>query len=304
MLTKPVTPHTPQSWSRYTAQLRRVLPPRLLAMKAWVRWHSWERSPGHYSKVPVPTYDRPENYLTFESASVFRFGIAGLGLANVKQDFTIIDVDSLVVSTEEFSVGQYWERSPSGRGLRSFLSGRLPEGGAGVRLVNGVEVYRDKWGTVTGDVVVPGLLLPLHSWLINEWDWNAPPKPAIRNSETGPWDMEMLRERLQAWKKFIDGFDFCEYRATSKRPAGYGVPCPGNEGWPDGQRHTEPGDALSPVSMVWIENGLPVFHCFHAHCTSPKKTWKDFQNFYDPDRLWHTVEQSLENYILRLQGDK
>ena len=302
MLTAPIPSHTSQSWSRYIAQLRRVLPPELLTMRVWLRWECRDTG-GRITKVPHPSYNQPENYLTFDSAAIFRFGVAGLGLANVKQEFTIIDVDSLAVATEHFAVGQYWERSPSGKGLRSFLSGRLPEDGAGIRRINEVEVYRDKWATVTGDVVVPGPLMPLHPWLIQEWDWNAPPRPVTRNSEPGPWDLEMLRERLQAWKKFIRGFDFREYRGTQTRPTGFAVPCPGNDGWPDGNRHGEFGEILSPVCMVWIENGLPVFHCFHAHCTSPKKTWGDFQNYYDPHRLWHTVEQSLENYILRFQGD-
>src|SRR5579862_145910 len=128
MLTKPLPIHTPQSWSRYIAQLRKVLPPELITMRAWVRWRSEERA-GKYTKIPVPTYDKPETYLEFEDAVIFRRGIAGLGLANVKQDFTIIDVVSLATPTEKFAIGQYWERSPSGNGLRSFLSGRLPEGG-------------------------------------------------------------------------------------------------------------------------------------------------------------------------------
>jgi len=301
MLTKPVPLHTPQSWSRYIAQLRRVLPSELLAKRAWLRWEC-RYTDGRITKVPHPSYNHPESYLAFDSAAIFRPGMAGLGLANVQQDFTIIDVDSTSVSTQEFSVGQYWERSPSSRGLRSFLSGRLPEGGSGMRRINNVEVYRDKWATVTGDVVVPGPLLPLHPWLIREWEWSTPP-PAIRNSEPGPWDLEMLREWLSNWKKFIPGFDFHESSATWRRPAGFQVPCPGNDGWPDGNRHTESGDVLSPVCMVWIENGLPVFHCFHAHCTDPKKTWRNFQAYYDPERLFNSVERYLENWILRTQGD-
>jgi hypothetical protein len=302
MLTHALPAHTRESWTFFVAQLRTVFPAELLQKRVLLLWEC-RASAGRITKVPHPTYDKPEHYLTFEAASIFRFGIAGLGVANVQQGFTIIDVDSTEVPPAEFSFGQYWERSPSGRGLRSFLRGRLPEGGPGARLIHGVEVYRDKWATVTGDVVVPGSLMPLPAWLIQEWEWET---PALRtySGEPGPWDLDMLRERLTAWKKYIPGFDFQEYRATSTRPHAFAVPCPGETGWPDGNRHSEPAATLSPACMSWIENGLPIFHCFHAHCSSPKKTWKDFQNFYDPHRLWHTVEQSLENYILRLQGDK
>lgn len=302
MLTRPIPSHTSQSWFQYISQLRKNIPPELLAKRAWLRWACLEID-GRFAKVPHPKYNLPECYLTFEAASRFLPGISGLGIANVNQDFTIIDADGSDVPTAEFALGQYWEKSPSGRGLRSFLSGRLPEGGSGARRIHGIEVYRDKWATVTGNVIVPGPLMPLHSWLIQEWEWEAPPQRQC-SGEPGPWDVDMLRERLTAWKKYIPGFDFRDYRATSTRPHAFAVPCPGVSGWPDGNQHSESGDLLSPVSMTWIENGLPVFHCFHAHCTSPKKTWKDFQKFYDPNRLWHTVEQSLENYMLRLQGDK
>ena len=352
-MTQAPVSHTPASWLQYIAQLRKDFPPALLAERCWLRWKRIPRG-SRVAKVPFPTYDRRGQYLTFQEASRFPgLGFAGLGVANVGLPFTILDVDAkdplqLALGggapADEYqpwwrvdrttnrptfftSINTYWERSPSGRGLRGFLLGRLPEHGPGIRIVDGVEVYRDKWATVTGTWVNPVRELPpLPSWLTRAWDVVMPtPTPAssapcVTADDPGPWDVGMLRERLEAWRRFIPGFQFAQYGDETKPPfrAEFAVTCPGDTaGWPDGNHHTELDGTIftdltsryggrcyqrSPAAptRVKIINGLPCFHCFHTHCFG--KRWLDFQNFYDPLRLFHTVEESLENWIERVQN--
>lgn len=101
------------------------------------------------------------------------------------------------------------------------------------------------------------------------------------DGEPGFWTGVDLLANLTAWKK-IKGFDFKKCRQ------GYAVPCPGNtkQGWPDGSQHSAFDNNLSPTSIVFLKNGLPCFHCFHAHCNElGKKTWKDYRDYWDKDRL-------------------
>jgi len=123
------------------------------------------------------------------------------------------------------------------------------------------------------------------------------------NNDPGFWTNETLVARLRAWKKFIPGFSF-----RTGRGGRFEVPCPGNLefGWLDGAKHESREPLLSPVTQVWVQNGWPVFKCFHAHCDGgcdrPKKTWKNFQDFYDPGRLFHRFDEWVEEQLVEQQG--
>ncbi len=136
------------------------------------------------------------------------------------------------------------------------------------------------------------------------WKLASVETPALRlNDETGFWRMEALAARLNAWRQFIPGFSF-----RLGRGGRFEVPCPGNLefGWMDGAKHESHERLLSPVTQVWVYNGWPVFKCFHAHCDggcgSPKKTWKDFQEFFDPGRLFHRFDEWVEEKLVEQQG--
>jgi hypothetical protein len=130
-----------------------------------------------------------------------------------------------------------------------------------------------------------------------------PPSSRQSEGEVGFWTDEALLARLNAWKQFIPGFAF-----RLGRGGRFEVPCPGNLefGWLDGAKHESREPLLSPVTQVWVQNGWPVFKCFHAHCDgncgSPKKTWKDFQEFFDPGRLFHRFDEWVEEQVVEQQG--
>jgi hypothetical protein len=309
---------TRPEWKTYIDQLRQTLPKVLLEKVAFVRWSATSddrKSSLKVNKIPFPHYNRPDAFLTFGRACEYVPGVCGLGIANVEQDFTIFDIDDQVTKFPwpgpdlDSSVWWgYWEMSPSGRGKRGFALGRLPQIGASVARLGGIEVYRDKWATLTGQpcplAVCPrgGFdreVLPLSADLVAQWlSFHKPHQlPAEETAEVlGPWNDDILEERLRAWEKFIPDFQF--WRIGEK----FSVPCPGAHprSWPNGDRHSDDDPRLSRAAMCWVRNGLPVFHCFHAHCTD--KTWKDFQKYYDPDKLWHTIDDAIESEVIRMQG--
>jgi len=113
----------------------------------------------------------------------------------------------------------------------------------------------------------------------------------------GPFTREILEARLEAWRQGSDKpFD---YRDTDRKN-GFRITCPGDseEGWPDGETHTDVMGDLTDATIVWVENGWPKFMCRHAHCDEGaahgKKTWADLQNFYDPERKLHALEDEEE----------
>lgn len=113
----------------------------------------------------------------------------------------------------------------------------------------------------------------------------------------GPFTREILEARLETWKQGSGRpFDYCD----TDRKNGFRITCPGNseEGWPDGEAHTDIMDDLTDATIVWVENGWPKFMCRHAHCDEGaghgKKTWADLQNFYDPERKLHAIEDEEE----------
>ena len=56
--------------------------------------------------------------------------------------------------------------------------------------------------------------------------------------------------------------------------------------------------SLNDSCIVYVENGWPRFSCRHNHCgegaAHGKKTWKDLQNFYDPERRLHRVTDETD----------
>lgn len=111
--------------------------------------------------------------------------------------------------------------------------------------------------------------------------------------ETGYWSPEALLALLQTFSEKIPNFVFRRCRQ------GFAVPCPGNvTSWPDGARHSTDDPLLSHETLVWLRNSWPVFRCVHAHCDggagAPKKTWLDFIEYYDPQRLLFDFDAWLD----------
>jgi hypothetical protein len=123
------------------------------------------------------------------------------------------------------------------------------------------------------------------------------------DGEPGYWEQDALLALLQAFQKRMPEFRFRPCRH------GYSVPCPGNlpDGWPDGARHSTEDRLLTHETLVWLRNGWPVFRCVHAHCDGgagePKKTWKDFIEYYDPLRLFFDFDEWQEQ-ALNLAADQ
>lgn len=119
-------------------------------------------------------------------------------------------------------------------------------------------------------------------------------KMAKHSGGEGPFSRDMLYARLEAWAEKYEGEDGegFVFEETDRRD-GFRILCPGNtkQGWQDGEQHETVGEPLNDSCIVYVENGWPRFSCRHNHCgegaAHGKKTWKDLQNFYDPDRAFH-----------------
>jgi len=124
------------------------------------------------------------------------------------------------------------------------------------------------------------------------------PPPAEGDAEPGLWDDDALRAMLEAFRQNVPGFYFRPCRG------GYAVPCPGETSWPDGVRHSAPGRATLPDTIVFIRNGWPCLVCLHAHCRGDiggieKKTFADLWQAFDPLRLWFDFEQWWDEDLRR-----
>jgi hypothetical protein len=132
--------------------------------------------------------------------------------------------------------------------------------------------------------------------IIAENPVNEPQQVRRTGEGAGPWLRETLEDRLVAWKENVGGFDYAE----TDRKDGFRIVCPGNleDGWPDGESHTEVLDQLNDSTIAYVENGYPRFSCRHSHCgegaAHGKKTWKDLQNYYDPGREFHKLEDETD----------
>lgn len=108
------------------------------------------------------------------------------------------------------------------------------------------------------------------------------------DGEPGWWSLQALGAILKELSESIPGFEFSSYGSDS-----FMVACPGEEGWWDGQKHSAKS-GLSRDAIVWIENGWPAFCCFHAHCSEPKKTFRDLLSHFgvDPETEWDRWAES------------
>jgi putative DNA primase/helicase len=160
-----------------------AIPSELKALLRWVLWrYGKPRKDGKREKRPLRPNGRaaktnePSTWsafdavkATFEGSRIGTFDGIGFvlsredGLVGVDLDDCIGDDGTIIPWAQEWlrEVRTYWERSPSGRGLRAFLRGALPERfGNGInrtRLGGGkVEAYQaGRYLTVTGNHI-PG----------------------------------------------------------------------------------------------------------------------------------------------------
>jgi primase-polymerase (primpol)-like protein len=142
------------------------IPAELKAIPRWLLWRLEDRA-GKPAKVPYQADGRPAKvndpatWTTFETAlaAYLAGGWSGLGIALAEDDdLTGVDLDKcLNPDTGELDpeaegivamLPTYCEVSPSGRGLRLFAFGKLPQGG---RRKGKVEMYESgRYLTVTG----------------------------------------------------------------------------------------------------------------------------------------------------------
>lgn len=142
------------------------IPSELKAIPRWLLWRLEDRD-GKPSKTPyqvsgtLAKVNDPATWTTFENAltAYLQGGFSGLGIAlSGDDDLTGVDLDKcLNPNTGELDpeaarivadLPTYCEISPSGRGLRLFAFGRLPQGG---RRKGKVEMYESgRYLTVTG----------------------------------------------------------------------------------------------------------------------------------------------------------
>lgn len=123
-------------------------PEALRELRGWLVWH-WRQKPGSPKPSKMPYYvsgkvrtgthgseaDRA-NLATFEEAKAFaeKNDFAGVGLALMPEfGITALDFDNCVKDgvidprVEELTAGTYAELSPSGNGIRAFVTGSSPD---------------------------------------------------------------------------------------------------------------------------------------------------------------------------------
>ena len=123
------------------------IPDDLKALDQWVVWRLGEKSSGKPTKIPYSAVtgmmaktNTPTTWTDFDTAWEYyqKHKFSGVGFVLTKDDpFAGIDLDRCMTSTgieteiQEIvdSIPSYWEKSPSGTGLRCFLRGKLPKGG-------------------------------------------------------------------------------------------------------------------------------------------------------------------------------
>lgn len=131
---------------------------------------------------------------------------------------------------------------------------------------------------------VPATLEQLKAFLAKyEKSEAAPQQPVAiqvtdRAGDIGSFTLELLEDLLEKWSRANAWFEFVRGK-TSYGP-GFHITCPGADGWPDGERHTEPSNGLTSTTAVWVsEKGHPNFACKRSHCdhgaAHGRKGWKD-----------------------------
>jgi hypothetical protein len=222
-----------------------------------------------------------------------------------------IDIDARVPcpkSPKSCAVPISWFRSKSG-GWHGFVFFGCPKPAAQViaflkdlsELLGfaGVEVFPKQASGACGN----GVNLPffgdargLEGFSPSAWSGQLPDAgPAIQEyaCEEGWWTPDALLAMLCTYKKVFAGFDFRQCRG------GFAVPCPGHESsWEDDAAHTVKAERLSPDTLVFLQGGKASFRCLHAHCSEPKKTFRDWQGWWDPAGVW-TWDDWMDSEIKR-----
>jgi len=155
-----------------TPQFDRIAPElRHLPWAVW-RAESDPGRPGKFKKAPrCPkhgTYlkvDQPESWSTFDSAlrAFEPVKYTGVGLLLNNDGIVGIDIDNIPILWNQrpdlvsyladlIASGTYIERSPSGKGIRAFLKGKLPKDCS--HRCGGLEIYDSRrFLTVTGHTI-------------------------------------------------------------------------------------------------------------------------------------------------------
>jgi primase-polymerase (primpol)-like protein len=119
------------------------VPVELKAIPRWVCWRSvWAKEKEKYEKIPLRPRDgrpasvtSPDDWSSFEVAAgqFTEWNGSGVGIVlSGEDDLVGLDFDNCADPLEEWveravrSLDTYVELSPSGKGLRGFLRGRLP----------------------------------------------------------------------------------------------------------------------------------------------------------------------------------
>jgi putative DNA primase/helicase len=135
----------------------------------------WEKAPRRSDTLALASTTDPTTWSTFDDAYMSYQAHPQLtGVGRIMQDdddITGIDLDDSITPDGHIlpwaqeivdAVPGYWERSPSGTGLRGFARGTLPPGHR-QRTYNGasIEIYDDvRHLTLTGQAIVPCVKLP------------------------------------------------------------------------------------------------------------------------------------------------
>ncbi len=153
-----------------------TVPDDLVELDSWVLWR-YEVRGGKKTKVPYAVTGRkassinPQDWSAFETVmnvwSRYPNGYSGIGFVFSKSDpFAGIDLDDAIQEAGELKqwaagiverfADTYMEISPSGRGLKIWIRGSLPDNVPGAKVAQadgGIEIYdRGRYFTVTGRV--------------------------------------------------------------------------------------------------------------------------------------------------------
>lgn len=198
--------------------------PEFLQRKPCATWTAEPKDgqPGKFNKAPRHPVtgikvgaNNPDNFGTFEQAvAALESGkYSGIGVLLTGDDSLVgIDIDNYETTFEQMpqvkawvgkarKAGAYCEVSPSGKGLRLFIGGKLPNGG---RKSGSLEIYaRGRYLTVTGKTAKGfGMTLIDGQELIDEYLAMLPeetPKAApvmLGNAAADPAQVESLAKRM------------------------------------------------------------------------------------------------------------
>lgn len=219
------------------------LPAELTTGQRFVCWQYQERE-GKKTKVPVSPkggmakVNTPSTWGTFQEAVSHceKQGLSGIGivlskntgpsLVGIDLDHCIDDADNLTPEAKEIveTLNSYSEITPSGRGLRVFVKGKLPDG---ARRKGTIEIYDDlRYLTLTGNHYkgTPRTVEARQEELIKVWGkFVSPPAPVKERPAVADRDLpddELPQKAMSAANGASFGQlwagDFSEYPSQSE----------------------------------------------------------------------------------------